>query len=215
MRTGAPWADMPRRYPPYSTCFGRFRQWCRTGTLRNVVTALRRCLGGAVNDIESFIDGSYIPAKSGGSCVGKSRGGNTTKVMALVDGEGLPLAVSMADGSRHDVVLVDQTLDDAFVEELPPKLIGDKAFDSSKLQQQLADQRNIELVAPKRGGQRPSKRRQDGRAFRRYKRRWKVENLFAWLKRFRRIATRWEHEAEHYLGFLYLGCAIILLRTGW
>ncbi|MEM1415740.1 MAG: transposase, partial [Myxococcota bacterium] len=39
-----------------------------------------------------------------------------------------------------------------------------------------------------------------------------VERLFAWLKRMRRIATRWERKAENYLGFLHLGCAVILLR---
>lgn len=56
--------------------------------------------------------------------------------MALTDSDGLPLAISMAKGSRHDVVLVDQTLDDAFLNELPEKLIGDKAFDSAKLQRE-------------------------------------------------------------------------------
>ncbi len=47
---------------------------------------------------------------------------------------------------------------------------------------------------------------------RRYKRRWKVERLFAWLKRWRRIATRWERKAENFLGFVQLGCVILLLR---
>lgn len=126
MRTGAPWAEMPPCYPPYSTCFGKFKQWCGDGTLRRVAIALRSELGAAADEIESFIDGSYVPAKRGGSLVGKSRGGKTTKVMALVDSEGLPLSVSVACGNRHDVVIVDQTLDDAFVEQLPQKLIGDK-----------------------------------------------------------------------------------------
>jgi transposase len=72
--------------------------------------------------------------------------------------------------------------------------------------------RNIELIAPKRGGAHPSRRKQDGRPLRRYRRRWKVERLFAWLKQFRRIATRWERKSRNYLGFLHLGCAVILLR---
>ena len=61
--------------------------------------------------------------------------------------------------------------------------------------------------------QRPSKRKQDPRRFRRYKRRWKVDRLFGWLKQFRRIAMRWERKAENYLGFLYLGCIVIMLRS--
>ena len=132
--------------------------------------------------------------------------------MALADSDGLPISISIADGSRHDVALVDQTLDDAFVDELPPNLIGDKAFDSGPLAARLLDERNIHLIAPLRGGKRPSKRKQDGRKMRRYKKRWKVERLFAWLKNFRRLVTRWEHKADNFLGFLHLGCIVILLR---
>jgi transposase len=143
--------------------------------------------------------------------VGRSRAGLTTKIMAVADSHGLPLAVAIADGSKHDVVLTEPTLDAAFVCELPAKLIGDKAWDSAKHQAALAT-RGIELIAPKRGGERPSKRQQDGRPLRRYKRRWKVERLIAWLKQFRRIATRWERSADRFLGLLHLACAKILLR---
>ena len=128
--------------------------------------------------------------------------------MAIADSHGLPVAVAIADGSRHDVALVDQTLNHAVV-QLPLKIIGDKAYDSAKLADTLCH-RNIELIAPQRKGSR--RRVQDGRALRRYKRRWKVERLFGWLKRFRRIAVRWETCADNYLGFVQLGAAVILLR---
>lgn len=95
------------------------------------------------------------------------------------------------------------------MERLPPRLIADRAWDSTKWQNALRDERGIELIAPLRT---TSRREQDGRAFRRYKRRWKVERLFAWLKQFRRIETRHERKAANYLGFLHLACAVILLR---
>lgn len=110
-------------------------------------------------------------------------------------------------------MLTDRTLDAAFVRELPPRLIADKAWDSPSLQARLAAERGIELIAPKKGGKNPSRRHQDGRALRRYRRRWKIERLFAWLKRWRRLAIRWEHKAENYLGLLHLGCIIVLLRS--
>lgn len=132
--------------------------------------------------------------------------------MAIADGNGLPLSLVIADGARHDVTLTERALDAAFVEELPPRLIGDKAWDSGPLQIALSKERNIELIAPKRGGMRPSRRKQDGRSLRRYRRRWKVENLFAWLKRWRRLCVRWERKAENFLALLQLGCAVILLR---
>lgn len=132
--------------------------------------------------------------------------------MALADRNGLPLAIAIGPGNRHDVVLTERTLDAAFVDQLPPRLIADKAWDSGKHADLLAEERGIELIAPKRTGKNPSNRSQDGRPLRRYRRRWKVERLFAWLKQFRRIATRWERKAANYLGFLHLACAAILLR---
>jgi len=132
--------------------------------------------------------------------------------MALADSTGLPLAVTIAPGNRHDCTLVEETLDVAFVDELPEKLIADKGFDSRPLQERLRAERDIELVAPTRGGIRASRRKQDGRSLRRYRRRWKVEHLFAWLKQFRRISTRWDRSAQNFLGFVLLGCMVILLR---
>jgi len=99
------------------------------------------------------------------------------------------------------------------VAELPPRLIGDRAWDGAVLQQRLLDERHIDLIAPTRGGQRPSRRKQDGRKLRRYKRRWRVEWLFSQLKRFRRIATRWELKATNFLGFLQLASCVLILRA--
>ena len=92
----------------------------------------------------------------------------------------------------------------------PERLIGDKAYDSDPLDAKLAAQ-GVEMIAPhRRGRKRPST--QDGRVLRRYRRRWKVERLNAWLQNFRRILTRHEYHAENYLGFVHLGCIKILLR---
>jgi transposase len=69
----------------------------------------------------------------------------------------------------------------------------------------------VELIASHRENrQKPPT--QDGRKLRRYRRRWRVERLIAWLQNFRRVATRFEYLAENYLGFVHLGCIVILLR---
>lgn len=74
MRTGAPWHDLPGRYPPYQTCHRRFQEWCADGTLERVVVALRRDLRdrGGIEDIEGFIDGTYVPAKKGAQRLGNA-----------------------------------------------------------------------------------------------------------------------------------------------
>ena len=91
----------------------------------------------------------------------------------------------------------------SFLDELPARLVGDKAYDSDALDQKLADEYDIELIAPNR--QRRSQT-QDGRKLRRYRRRWRVERLFAWMHHFRRLVTRWEYHIENFLGFVQLAC---------
>lgn len=69
LRTGAPWADLPGRYPPYQTCHRRFQRWVEKGVMPKLLAALRRDLEqrGGVEDVEGFIDGTYVPAKKGGT----------------------------------------------------------------------------------------------------------------------------------------------------
>jgi transposase len=141
--------------------------------------------------------------------VGKTRRGPATKLVAIADRSGLPVSATIASGERNEVVLVDEAIDQRFTSQAPQRLIGDRAYDSAKLEAELAE-KNIELIAPQRTNH--HRRVQDGRPLRRYKRRWKIERLFAWLLRFRRISTRYEHKAENYLGFVHLGCLVILLR---
>jgi transposase len=131
--------------------------------------------------------------------------------MAMADARGAPVAVHVASASPHETTLVAPTLAARFTEEAPQRLIGDRAYDSDPLDEQLLEQ-GIEMIAPHRRNRKRPKT-QDGRTLRRYKRRWKVERLFAWLQSFRRIQVRHERHAENYLGFVQLGCLIILLRT--
>jgi transposase len=95
------------------------------------------------------------------------------------------------------------------VKQLPQKLIGDKAYDSDGLDKELAE-RGVEMIAPHHP--RRSRKTQDGRPLRRYRRRWHIERLFAWMMRFRRLVTRYERHARNFLGFAKLACIAILLR---
>ena len=142
--------------------------------------------------------------------MGKTKQGKGTKLMALADRSGLPLAINAASASPHEVTLVKQTLESRFTKEKPERLIGDRAYDSDLLDAALAE-RAIEMIAPHRR-RRKKPKTQDGRKLRRYKRHWKIERLFAWLGYFRRLVVRYERKAQNYLGFVHLGCVTILLR---
>lgn len=72
LRTGAPWADMPARYPPHQTCHRRFEKWVREGVLVRVLRGLAEDLRsrGGLDLTEAFIDGSHAGAKRGALLLG-------------------------------------------------------------------------------------------------------------------------------------------------
>ena len=99
--------------------------------------------------------------------------------MAVADRRGLPITVCAESATPHEVKLVMQTLAEIFVEEPIQRLIGDNAYDSDQLDRELAET-GVEMIAPHRSNRK--KLTQDGRPLRRYRHRWKIERLFAWLQ---------------------------------
>lgn len=131
--------------------------------------------------------------------------------MAKADASSLPVACDIQNASPHEIKLVESTIKSHFVKKPPKRMIGNKAYDSDPMDQRLWQKHVTELVAPhKRNRKKPQTK--DGRVLRRYKRRWKVKRLFAWLHNYRRLVVRYEYHAENFLGMLQLGCVIILLR---
>jgi transposase len=129
--------------------------------------------------------------------------------MAVADRHGLPIAVGIASGERHEAKLVVETLRQRFLKKLPKRLIGDRAYDSDPLDAELKKLR-VEMIAPHHP--RRVNLTQDGRPLRRYKRRWHIERLFAWIQASRRLITRFEHKAQNFLAFLKLRCIVLLAR---
>ena len=149
--------------------------------------------------------------KKRGDGVGKTKRGKGTKIMGLADAFGLPIAVDTTSASPHEITLIDDTLDACFLDNIPEKVIGDRAYDSDELDKRLAEERGVEMIAPhKINRQRAIS--QDGRTLRRYRKRWKVERLFAWLQNFRRLVVRYEYHLKNFLAMVQLGCIVILLR---
>ena len=97
--------------------------------------------------------------------MGKTKRGKGTKLMALADRSGLPVAVLTASASLHEVTLVKETLGASFVSEKPERLIGDRAYDSDQLDVAL-DAFGFEVIAPHRRNRKKLKPK-DG--LRRYK----------------------------------------------
>ena len=135
--------------------------------------------------------------------MGRSRGGLTSKVHLRVDGLGNPQQVILTPGQVHDITQAPALMKDVEVEIA----IADKGYDSEAFVKTLEGE-EIEAVIPSR------KNRKEPRDYDKhwYKMRNIVERTFNWLKRYRRIATRFEKTGQNFLGFFQLGCVMMLLR---
>ncbi|CAF0692387.1 hypothetical protein MPNT_120001 [Candidatus Methylacidithermus pantelleriae] len=89
----------------------------------------------------------FHPGEKRGAWVGKTKRGKGSKVIAVADRTGLPLATSVGSASPHEITLVEPILQARFVAERPRRLIGDRAYDSDPLDERLAAQ-GIQTIAP-------------------------------------------------------------------
>ncbi len=148
--------------------------------------------------------------KKRGDCVGKTKCGKGTKIMTMVDREGIPLSLAVYSASPAEVRLIEPMLTHRVLARLPERLVYDRAADSDPLRQRLKE-RGIELVCPHRKS-RTKPPTQDGRKLKAYKRRWPVERTNAWLQHYRRILVRHEYRSENYRAFAQVACLLVTLR---
>ena len=210
---GAKWKDLPRRFGTKSTVHRWFQTWVRDGIFERIMREAGRCVEerGGYRLYECFIDGTFAKARGGGDGIGCTKAGKGVKIMVLVDARGLPVAIDTTSASPHESRLVQRLFDFMLTEETPERVIGDKAYDSDRLDQELAEQ-GIEMIAPHRSTRKLENITQDGRPLRRYDRRWTVERTISWFQNFRRLCIRWEKSTQLFSGFLHLGCTLLLLK---
>src|SRR5206468_932342 len=151
LNTGAQWHMLPQSYPNYKSVHRRFQTWCRDEVLRRVLTDVANELRdkGALDEEECFIDATFVMAKGGGAEIGPTKRGKGMKIMAIVDRHGLPLSVSTHAANHHEVRLVQLCFDFYMIEAKPENLIGDRAYDSDPLDEELRRD-GVEMIAPHR-----------------------------------------------------------------
>src|SRR6267154_1597678 len=93
LRSGAPWRDLPDKFGPYTTCYNRFARWRRAGVWIKIMDALAAAYDPAVQMIDTSIVRVHQHAASIAhnkrQSMGRSRGGLTSKIHAVVDSNGL------------------------------------------------------------------------------------------------------------------------------
>jgi len=139
-------------------------------------------------------------------CIGKSKGGLTTKIHASCDGLGNPTGFHLTAGQLHDLRGSDALLPEILKQA--KQFIADKAYDAATRVLDVLERENIEAVIP------PKANRKDQRHYDEeiYKWRHLIENLFEKLKQYRAIATRYDKRAVSFLGGIYLAATLIWLK---
>ena len=141
---------------------------------------------------------------SGTRCMGRSRGGLTTKIHALVDADGNPIALKITEGQAHDGKSATDLLDALGEGQI---LLGDCAYDSDALRQSVAERGAWANIKPMPGGINIP-------TFSRFLHRFRnlVERFFNKIKHFRAIATRFEKHDANYLALIKLAATRIWMR---
>jgi putative transposase len=220
LRTGCQWQALNHtELCAKSTAHDRFQEWADADVFLNFWRA----------GVERFdelqgidwswlsMDGAMTKAPLGGEKTGPNptdRAKRGAKRSLLTEASGVPIGLAIDGANRHDMKLVQPTIDSIVVdrpaptEAQPQGMCLDKAYDYDDVRA-ILDEFGFTAHIRSRGEEAKALVREAGvRA-----RRWVVERSHSWMNRFRRILVRWEKKPEHYLAFLHFACALIAFRA--
>lgn len=208
VRVGCPWRDLPAEFGCWNSVYQQFNRW-------SLKDKLMKIFKGLVQDPDlewEFIDGSIVRAhqhSSGGisdenQAIGKSVGGNTTKIHMAVDAFGLPIEFLLTRGEVHDAKEAQNR-----IQKLPNAdfIIADKGYDSEEIREQIRQKSSTPII-PRKKNSRTGNADIDWGL---YKYRHLVESVFARRKHFRAIATRYDKLKRNYASMLAMACSYIWL----
>jgi len=220
LRTGCQWQALNHTdLCAKSTAHDRFQVWADADVFLNFWRA----------GVERFdelqgidwswlsMDGAMTKAPLGGEKTGPNptdRAKRGAKRSLLTEGSGVPIGLAIDGANRHDMKLVQPTIDSIVVdrpaptEAQPQGMCLDKAYDYDDVRA-ILDEFGFTAHIRSRGEEAKALVREAGMRARR----WVVERSHSWMNRFRRILVRWEKKPEHYLAFLHFACALIAFRA--
>ncbi len=209
MRTSSQWRELPTYYGKWRSVHKRWESWSRKGIINQVLSEISKDYDGDSIMIDATIVRAH-PCAAGYKkdsqmlqALGRSKGGFTTKIHAVVDGLGQALKFSLTPGNRHDITQASYLIDGY----KDTQILADKGYDSQDLLEQIKNQ-NCTAVIP------PRSNRKCPRIYDRhvYKERHLIECFFNKIKQFRRVFSRFEKKASSFMAFLSYASIIIWLR---
>lgn len=211
LRTGAPWRDLPRCFGRWKSVYDRFRAWTRNGLWKSI---LDRLSAPARDDEYLMIDSTAMRVHAHGAnpsggqlaqAMGRSRSSLATKIHLACDALGYPLGFILTGANVSDF---DQAQPLLRAHLRPATFaIMDKGYDSDAIRACVNQLGGVAVIALH-----PSRAKKPAFDEHLYRERHRIENLFARLKAFRRIATRYEKLHATFAAMVSLACILIWLK---
>ena len=180
-----------------------FRAWIRSGVFEQAYTSLLRIHRHTKRAKHYCMDSTMIKNVFGTNCIGRNptdRGRMGTKMVAMVDHEGIPISLLFTPANTSDMRVVEHLFKnrfEAFIPNVP--LFSDRGFRSKRIRKFVANH-TLKPTFPKK------------------RRRWftsphaVVEHFFAWIDKSRRLIVRYETKISSYRAFVLLASSHILVR---
>ena len=209
-RSGCQWRLLPSYYGSWRAVHRRFKRWSEKGVFEDLFEYVKQ----EPDKSEVMLDSTIVRAHACSSglkkdrgteeCLGRSRGGFTTKIHTIVDALGNPLKFLLTPGQRNDITQAEELV----IEADNSYVVCDKGYDSSKFVKVIEEAMGCKTVIPSRKN-RKVKRDYDEFI---YKERHLVECFFGKIKHFRRIFSRFDKAATTFMTFLHFVSSLIWIR---
>ncbi|MFT9417978.1 IS5 family transposase [Acetobacter sp.] len=206
IRNGLQWKDAPKAYGPHKTLYNRFIRWSRLGVFDRIFVAQTEQAGCSKRLI---IDATHLkahrpPCSKRGfpRHIERTKDGLNSKLHAVCDGVGRPVRFHLTAGQVSDFRGADVLLAD--LPDETEDVIGDRGYDSNRIRLSLAERNITACIPPKK-----NRKLKPPYNWHLYKKRHLIENMFAKLKDWRRVATRYDRGTHTFMSAIHIAASVI------